>query len=169
MTPSRATSFLSGLPHCTVMLFLCAVIIYNIPPRFFGCGLPFPAKLEGCRVLDLGSGSGRDCYAFSKLVGPSGHVTGIDMTEELVITHACTHTNLQWISVLSSDTMCISLDRSISSVHWVSSKQVWLQGAQRHLCPGVHGEARWSWHTEGLNGCCTVGLKHGYDLSMVCY
>lgn len=62
--------------------------------RFFGCGLPFPAKLEGCRVLDLGSGSGRDCYAFSKLVGPSGRVTGIDMTEELVITHACTHTCL---------------------------------------------------------------------------
>lgn len=52
--------------------------------RFFGCGLPFPAKLEGCRVLDLGSGSGRDCFAFSKLVGPSGHVTGIDMTDQLV-------------------------------------------------------------------------------------
>ncbi|XP_070762287.1 arsenite methyltransferase isoform X1 [Enoplosus armatus] len=52
--------------------------------KFFGCGLPFPAKLEGCRVLDLGSGSGRDCYAFSKLVGPSGRVTGIDMTEELI-------------------------------------------------------------------------------------
>ncbi|XP_038139939.1 arsenite methyltransferase [Cyprinodon tularosa] len=52
--------------------------------RFFGCGLPFPAKLEGCRVLDLGSGSGRDCFAFSKLVGPSGHVTGIDMTDQLI-------------------------------------------------------------------------------------
>ncbi|XP_074498028.1 arsenite methyltransferase [Sebastes fasciatus] len=56
----------------------------EVTKRFFGCGLPFPAKLEGCRVLDLGSGSGRDCYAFSKLVGPSGHVTGIDMTEELI-------------------------------------------------------------------------------------
>ncbi|XP_041667390.1 arsenite methyltransferase [Cheilinus undulatus] len=56
--------------------------------KFFGCGLPFPAKLEGCKVLDLGSGSGRDCYAFSKLVGPTGHVTGIDMTEELIQT-AC--------------------------------------------------------------------------------
>uniref|UniRef100_A0A3Q4MQR5 Arsenite methyltransferase n=1 Tax=Neolamprologus brichardi TaxID=32507 RepID=A0A3Q4MQR5_NEOBR len=58
----------------------------EVTKRFFGCGLPFPAKLEGCRVLDLGSGSGRDCYAFSKLVGPNGHVTGIDMTQELVIT-----------------------------------------------------------------------------------
>uniref|UniRef100_A0A3B3Y646 Arsenite methyltransferase n=1 Tax=Poecilia mexicana TaxID=48701 RepID=A0A3B3Y646_9TELE len=52
--------------------------------RFFGCGLPFPAKLEGCRVLDLGSGSGRDSFAFSKLVGPNGQVTGIDMTEQLI-------------------------------------------------------------------------------------
>ncbi|XP_055003893.1 arsenite methyltransferase [Boleophthalmus pectinirostris] len=53
--------------------------------KFFGCGLPFPAKLEECRVLDLGSGSGRDCFAFSKLVGPNGHVTGIDITEEMII------------------------------------------------------------------------------------
>lgn len=52
--------------------------------KFFGCGLPFPAKLETCKVLDLGSGSGRDCFAFSKLVGPNGHVTGIDMTKELI-------------------------------------------------------------------------------------
>ncbi|XP_062275379.1 arsenite methyltransferase isoform X1 [Scomber scombrus] len=56
----------------------------EVTKRFYGCGLPFPAKLEGCKILDLGSGSGRDCYAFSKLVGPNGHVTGIDMTEELV-------------------------------------------------------------------------------------
>uniref|UniRef100_A0A8C5N9C8 Arsenite methyltransferase n=1 Tax=Gouania willdenowi TaxID=441366 RepID=A0A8C5N9C8_GOUWI len=56
----------------------------EVTKRFFGCGLPFPAKLDGCRLLDLGSGSGRDCYAFSKLVGAHGHVTGIDMTEQLV-------------------------------------------------------------------------------------
>lgn len=56
----------------------------EVTKRFYGCGLPFPAKLEGCRVLDLGSGSGRDTYAFSKLVGASGYVTGIDMTEELI-------------------------------------------------------------------------------------
>lgn len=52
--------------------------------RFFGCGLPVPEKLQGCKILDLGSGSGRDCYVLSKLVGETGHVTGIDMTEELV-------------------------------------------------------------------------------------
>ncbi|KAM4627154.1 arsenite methyltransferase [Polymixia lowei] len=62
----------------------------EVTQRFFGCGLPVPEKLEGCRVLDLGSGSGRDCYALSKLVGQRGHVTGIDMTEEL-IQASCKH------------------------------------------------------------------------------
>ncbi|XP_060753737.1 arsenite methyltransferase [Neoarius graeffei] len=52
--------------------------------RFFGCGLVAPEKLKGCSVLDLGSGLGRDCYVLSKLVGEDGHVTGIDMTEDLV-------------------------------------------------------------------------------------
>ncbi len=35
-------------------------------------------------VLDLGCGSGRDCYMLSQLVGEKGHVTGIDMTEDQV-------------------------------------------------------------------------------------
>lgn len=61
-----------------------SLIHTEVTKRFFGCGLPFPAKLKGCKVLDLGSGSGRDCFAFSKLVGPNGYVTGIDMTEEMI-------------------------------------------------------------------------------------
>ncbi|XP_053363015.1 arsenite methyltransferase [Clarias gariepinus] len=52
--------------------------------RFFGCGLVAPEKLKGCSVLDLGSGSGRDCYVLSNLVGEDGRVTGIDMTEDLI-------------------------------------------------------------------------------------
>ncbi len=40
--------------------------------------------MEGTRVLDLGSGSGRDCYALSKLVGEEGSVVGLDMTDEQV-------------------------------------------------------------------------------------
>lgn len=43
-----------------------------------------PEKLEGCKVLDLGSGSGRDCYVLSKLVGERGQVIGLDMTGEMV-------------------------------------------------------------------------------------
>jgi arsenite methyltransferase len=54
----------------------------EVKARFYGCGSPIPAALEGITVLDLGCGSGRDCYVLSKLVGPRGRVIGLDMTDE---------------------------------------------------------------------------------------
>ncbi|XP_078499799.1 arsenite methyltransferase isoform X2 [Lissotriton helveticus] len=54
----------------------------DVVSRYYGCGLVVPECLENCRILDLGCGSGRDCYMLSKLVGEKGHVTGIDMTDE---------------------------------------------------------------------------------------
>lgn len=50
--------------------------------RYYGCGSPLPPALETCSVLDLGCGSGRDSYLLSRLVGESGRVIGVDMTEE---------------------------------------------------------------------------------------
>ncbi|MFD2787491.1 methyltransferase domain-containing protein [Hymenobacter rubripertinctus] len=50
--------------------------------KYYGCGVAVPPAVEGCTVLDLGSGSGRDVYLLSKLVGEQGHVIGLDMTEE---------------------------------------------------------------------------------------
>lgn len=54
----------------------------EVRERFYGCGTPLPPGLEGCSVLDLGCGSGRDAYLLSRLVGPQGQVIGIDMTAE---------------------------------------------------------------------------------------
>lgn len=54
----------------------------EVVARFYGCGSPLPPALQGCTVLDLGCGSGRDCYLLSRLVGESGRVIGVDMTEE---------------------------------------------------------------------------------------
>jgi arsenite methyltransferase len=54
----------------------------EILARFYGCGSPIPEGIEGCSVLDLGCGSGRDAYIAAKLVGPRGNVIGVDMTEE---------------------------------------------------------------------------------------
>ncbi|XP_059904280.1 arsenite methyltransferase isoform X1 [Gadus macrocephalus] len=54
----------------------------EVSDKYYGCGLVVPESLQGCRVLDLGSGSGRDCYMLSQLVGEKGYVTGIDMTED---------------------------------------------------------------------------------------
>ncbi|MGH1426823.1 MAG: methyltransferase domain-containing protein [Arenicella sp.] len=50
--------------------------------KYYGCGLVVPDVLEGANILDLGSGSGRDCFAMSALVGESGSVVGVDMTDE---------------------------------------------------------------------------------------
>ncbi|TVP52007.1 MAG: methyltransferase domain-containing protein [Halomonadaceae bacterium] len=50
--------------------------------KYYGCGLVAPQSLRGMRILDLGSGSGRDCYVLSALVGESGEVVGVDMTPE---------------------------------------------------------------------------------------
>ncbi|KAL0480707.1 S-adenosylmethionine [Acrasis kona] len=52
--------------------------------KFYGCGNPIPLGIKGLDILDLGCGSGRDCYIASKLVGPEGTVTGIDMTSEQI-------------------------------------------------------------------------------------
>ena len=38
------------------------------------------------KILDLGSGSGRDCFILSKLVGEKGSVVGVDMTIEQIET-----------------------------------------------------------------------------------
>ena len=54
----------------------------EVVARYYGCGSPLPPALEGCTVLDLGCGTGRDCYLLSRLVGESGKVIGVDMTEE---------------------------------------------------------------------------------------
>jgi SAM-dependent methyltransferase len=54
----------------------------EVVSRYYGCGSPLPPALEGCTVLDLGCGSGRDCYLLSRLVGETGKVIGVDMTEE---------------------------------------------------------------------------------------
>ena len=37
--------------------------------------------MEGARVLDLGSGSGMDSFIASLMIGPSGTVIGLDMTD----------------------------------------------------------------------------------------
>ncbi len=50
--------------------------------RYYGCGLIAPLALSGAKVLDLGSGSGRDAYVLAQIVGEGGSVTGVDATAE---------------------------------------------------------------------------------------
>lgn len=52
----------------------------EVKARYYGCGLVVPEAIEGAHVLDLGSGSGQDCYVLAQLVGEHGSVTGVDAT-----------------------------------------------------------------------------------------
>ena len=65
----------------------------EVQARYYGCGLVTPELLDGLRILDLGSGSGRDCYALAQLVGEQGYVLGVDMTDEQL---AVANRHLEW-------------------------------------------------------------------------
>jgi ubiquinone/menaquinone biosynthesis C-methylase UbiE len=51
-----------------------------------GCGIPtqFAQIDEGHVVLDLGSGAGNDVFVVRPLVGESGKIIGVDMTEKMI-------------------------------------------------------------------------------------
>ncbi|MEM7233166.1 MAG: methyltransferase domain-containing protein [Planctomycetota bacterium] len=62
--------------------------IYKLIPkevksRNYGCGCSLPQDdLTGLTVLDLGSGAGLDAFLAARLVGETGRVIGVDMTDE---------------------------------------------------------------------------------------
>jgi arsenite methyltransferase len=73
---------------------LCCPVDYNseylriIPQevieRDYGCGDPSRYLREGETVLDLGSGTGKICFIAAQIVGPSGKVVGVDMTDDML-------------------------------------------------------------------------------------
>ena len=62
----------------------------HIPEEFrfrgYGCGSPvLDAEISsGQTVLDLGCGSGIECFIAARLVGPGGHVIGVDMLDPML-------------------------------------------------------------------------------------
>lgn len=102
---------------------IMALLHPEVKDKFYGCGSPIPPALEGKTVLDLGSGSGRDCFLLSKLVGPLGRVIGVDMTEEQLAVanrHVAYHTdrfgydrpNVQFLKGYIEDLASLSLANS---------------------------------------------------------
>src|SRR5215467_11203002 len=73
---------------------LCCAVDYDprylniIPPevieRDYGCGDPSRYLREGEAVLDLGSGTGKICFIAAQIVGPTGKIIGVDMTDEML-------------------------------------------------------------------------------------
>ncbi len=60
------------------------VIPREVIERDYGCGDPSRYLREGEVVLDLGSGTGKICFIAAQIVGPSGKVIGVDMTNEML-------------------------------------------------------------------------------------
>ncbi|KAK7478532.1 hypothetical protein BaRGS_00030204 [Batillaria attramentaria] len=59
---------------------------FIFPRSYYGSGMTIPEKLAGKRVLDIGCGSGSFVFILSKLVGPSGYVVGVDISDGLIET-----------------------------------------------------------------------------------
>src|SRR5918994_1960887 len=61
-----------------------SVIHDEIKQRDYGCGDPSQYVREGDLVLDLGAGAGKICYIAAQIVGPKGHVIGVDTNDEML-------------------------------------------------------------------------------------
>ncbi len=131
---------------------LLAKVHPEVTRRYYGCGLVCPDQLAGCRILDLGSGSGRDAYLLSQLVGPTGSIVGVDMTtEQLAIARQYTDFHAQQfgfanVSFLNGTIEHLedlglepeSFDVIISNcvLNLSTDKNAVLQGVHRLLKPG---------------------------------
>ncbi len=60
------------------------IIPSEVIERDYGCGDPSRWLEKGETVLDLGSGTGKICFIASQVVGASGRVIGIDMTDDML-------------------------------------------------------------------------------------
>ena len=60
------------------------IIPAEVIERDYGCGDPSKHLRAGETVLDLGSGTGKICFIAAQVVGPSGRVIGVDMTDAML-------------------------------------------------------------------------------------
>lgn len=63
---------------------LLKMLPQEIVDKDYGCGDPSRYVRAGDTVLDLGSGGGKICYMAAHLVGETGRVIGVDMTDDML-------------------------------------------------------------------------------------
>ena len=112
-----------------------------------GCGAPLTvaALQPGETVLDLGSGAGFDAFLAARVVGPTGHVIGVDMTDEM-LAKACANaeqagfTNVEfrkgYIEALPVDDASVDVVISNCVINLVPDKAAVYREVARVLRPG---------------------------------
>lgn len=60
------------------------VIPDEVIEKDYGCGDPSRYVKTGDTVLDLGSGAGKICFIAAQVVGETGRVIGVDMTDDML-------------------------------------------------------------------------------------
>ncbi|ALJ03967.1 arsenite S-adenosylmethyltransferase [Pseudalgibacter alginicilyticus] len=114
-----------------------------------GCGIPTnDAKIkEGDTVLDLGSGAGNDVFVARQIVGESGHVIGVDMTQAMIDKanenkQKLGYTNVDFvlgeIENLPLKDNCIDVSVSNCVLNLVPDKKKAYEEVYRVLKPGGH-------------------------------
>lgn len=140
-----------------------------------GCGLPteFAGIKEGDTVIDLGSGAGNDVFVARAIVGNSGKVIGIDMTEEMIVKANQNNRKLGFTNVefKLGDIENIPLENSIADVvvsncvlNLVPDKKKAFEEIYRILKPGGH----FCVSDIVLNGELPVNLKKSAEMYAGC-
>ncbi len=122
--PQQTYHFPTGAGACALLGYPRETL-NGVPDRavesFAGVGYPFAAGVigPGDRVLDIGSGSGTDALICARLVGPSGHVYGLDLTEPMrtKLTATAATAGVANLEVLEGDAEAIPLpDEAVDAV-----------------------------------------------------
>lgn len=88
-SPDLEFHFHHGLPLAKILEYKeehLAGLPAEAVESFAGVGNPFSVGdiAPGETVLDIGSGCGFDCFIAAKMVGPTGKVIGVDMTDAML-------------------------------------------------------------------------------------
>lgn len=114
-----------------------------------GCGIPtdYAGIKQGDHVLDLGSGAGNDCFVARAIVGENGKVTGLDMTEQMVIKakENCEKLNFKNVEFVLGDIEAMPFEDKLFDVvisncvlNLVPDKSLAFREIFRVLKPGAH-------------------------------
>jgi arsenite methyltransferase len=87
--PDRGYHFNTGLPATQITEYAkewTDAVPGEVVESFAGTGNPFSMGVlnRGEHVIDIGSGAGMDSMIAARMVGPDGHVIGIDMTPAMI-------------------------------------------------------------------------------------